>query len=190
MSARDQFVEKYGYVDHFLPQKTQVFDYLLPHLPERPFPRAGWQELTEEYKNQLAAHIVEYEAHTHQRRAFEEAVEWINPKLTLIHPPGEANPAWVNELYSLAMRDDPTEAINHLFAHIDRLIDAGSLDEIDELLSSAELDRLPVELQVGIVRVPFPAHRDLPAWKSTVYRVASHLEKAGRNAKQLLGGIL
>jgi hypothetical protein len=81
------------------------------------------------------------------------------------------NEAWLGEVYSLLETNKMRKAIDVVFDNIDNLCCEQKFEEIDEILSKADLDRLDENLIVAFLTISFGA-------KNYIKQRASFYEKA------------
>jgi hypothetical protein len=93
---------------------------------------------------------------------------------------------WFEELYD---KTDESDGIRELFDNIDMMVADEEYDKLDHFLAIVDLKRLTNTMLVGMVRVPFPAHKNLSKWRDAVNRVANELTRRGLAADKLLAGL-
>lgn len=143
---------------------------LVDDVLNRPFPRDAWQALAD---------------------ATRDATVLFGKRLRVLEPQEATGPApWLDTLYELAAKADKSGAVGFVIDHFDALAEAEQYEDLDLILKSADLERLPPEVLIALVRVPYLIHMHLEAWQGAVYRIALALHGRGLNAKGLLTGLL
>lgn len=83
----------------------------------------------------------------------------------------------------------PAEAVLLLYRKVNRLLSQGDFEICDDLLEALDLSKLSVELQVGVLRIMFPARVRLKNWTLFRSKVHEDLESKNLNPQELLQGL-
>ncbi|WP_428265089.1 hypothetical protein [Haliangium sp.] len=99
-------------------------------------------------------------------------------------------PLWLGDVYSLVARQQPDEAIDILFDHIDELLSEGQFARCDSVLRAIDLDRLDTNLVVAVLSITLSAADELPHRARLLSRAEKRLSVlAPERVERLLHGL-
>lgn len=95
----------------------------------------------------------------------------------------------LDEIYQLCKKDQIKKAVLHLYRNVNKLLCQGQLKDVSSVLRAAQLERLPTELLVGLLRITFPARQKIEGWENACQKVSSELQRRGLDVSILLVGL-
>ena len=95
----------------------------------------------------------------------------------------------LSTIHSLCEEGRIKKAVLHLYREVNGLLCAGKFEEVSFLLRLADLEDLPPELLVGLLRITFPARQKILDWKATCRKVSNELTRRGFDSSVLLVGL-
>lgn len=100
-----------------------------------------------------------------------------------------ANLSWLAEFYEEADEAKTSIDIYPLISGISDLFSDKDYLSVDNILSSAPLDKLSVTAMVALIRTTYPAKSKLSHWDESLEAVRSKLASIGENHQSLLRGL-
>lgn len=98
--------------------------------------------------------------------------------------------AWLEEVYVLVHRNEPDDAIDLLFDHVDRLLQSGEFRACDDLLKTIDAGRLDTNLMIAVLTITRSSAAQLPGRSRFVRRVEGRLrELAPTRVERLLSDL-
>jgi hypothetical protein len=79
--------------------------------------------------------------------------------------------------------------LRELYKGIQQSLRQADYKFIDTLFRAAQVEQLPAETLVGMLRYAYSAHRKLECWKSFLHKVRDELARRGTDQDQLLAGL-
>ena len=96
---------------------------------------------------------------------------------------------WISKLYACTTDDAIDEAVLLLYEKVDDLLIEKKFAECNMLLERIDIGRLCTELQVGLLRITYPAREHLPQWKIALSNIHKRLSEKKHNVAALLQGL-
>ena len=101
----------------------------------------------------------------------------------------EESLGFIERFYDLKSKNEIIKATVEMYKLVDELLIEKKFQTCDKILKVIEVDRLSVELNVGLLRITYPAKNELVLWNHFYNRVSKKLQRDGRNEKKLLRGL-
>ncbi len=93
------------------------------------------------------------------------------------------------DFYDLKTEKEIFHGLTTLFRHVDRLMRDGYFGKLNKCFLNVEVERLSIELRVGILRITSSAKHLIPSWYSLRDKVNESL-KGNERRKRILVGLL
>jgi len=77
-----------------------------------------------------------------------------------------------------------------LYSEMNKALIDGDFKLCDNILTSIDITQIPILLELGLLRILFPARHKLEYWKEFRDKVSISLLLKGRNVEKLLCGLL
>lgn len=81
---------------------------------------------------------------------------------------------WIYITYLYAEAGNARKSMREMYIGIEELLDGRELGALNRILVEIDLERLPVEGMIGLLRATSRAKRALPAWKSLFLRMQNY----------------
>jgi hypothetical protein len=99
------------------------------------------------------------------------------------------NRSFIEHANLLASKGEIDPALDVLYDQTQELLLSGRFDKLDDALKSCHVDRLSVDIMLGILTATVAASSKLPSRKTFYQQVQIELTRQGKNAKELLAGL-